>query len=169
MLAESPLFEVLARNASDRPAAAAADAPFRRTLAGLPAEERLGALEHHLREQAARVLGLAPARIALREPLGNLGFDSLMTLELRNRIEASLGLKLSATVVWNYPTITALAEYLARKLDLAPADAAARPAPAAAPSALAVAVRDLTEDEAAAALAETLGRLTNGDRHDHVR
>jgi NADPH:quinone reductase-like Zn-dependent oxidoreductase/acyl carrier protein len=169
MLAESPLFEVLARNASDRPAAAAADAPLRRTLAVLPAEERQGALEHHLREQAARVLGLAPARIAPREPLGNLGFDSLMTLELRNRIEASLGLKLSATVVWNYPTITALAEYLVRKLDLAPADAVARPAPAAEPSELAVAVRDLTEDEAAAALAETLGRLTNGDRHDHVR
>ena len=169
MLAESPLFEVLARNASDRPAAAAADAPLRRTLAGLPAEERQGALEHHLREQAARVLGLAPARIAPHEPLGNLGFDSLMTLELRNRIEASLGLKLSATVVWNYPTITALAEYLARKLDLAPAAAAARPAPEAAPSALAAAVRDLTEDEAAAALAETLGRLTKGDRHDHVR
>jgi NADPH:quinone reductase-like Zn-dependent oxidoreductase/acyl carrier protein len=168
MLAESPLFEILARGASNRPAAAA-DAPFRRTLAELPADERHGALEHHLREQAARVLGLPPARIAPREPLGNLGFDSLMTLELRNRIEASLGLKLSATVVWNYPTITALAEYLARKLDLAPAVGTAPPSPAATSSELAASVRDLTEDEAAAALVETLGRLTKDDHHDHLR
>jgi acyl transferase domain-containing protein/acyl carrier protein len=170
MLADSPLLEVLARGASDRGAPAAADAPFRRALSSLPPAERHGALEYHLREHAARVLGLPPARIAVREPLGNLGFDSLMTLELRNRIESSLGLKLSATVVWNYPTITALTDYLARKLDLAPTQVpASPPAPAAALPALSAAVNDLTEDEASAALAETLSQLTNGDRHDYAR
>jgi acyl carrier protein len=171
VLAGSPLFEVLARGVPDR-AAAAADAPFRHTLSALPPAERRGALEHHLRDHAARVLGLPPARIAVREPLGNLGFDSLMTLELRNRIEVSLGLKLSATVVWNYPTITALAEYLERKLDLAPADPPVPPTPPvlAAPSPdLTAAVQNLTEDEAAAALARTLSQLAHGDRHDHAR
>jgi acyl transferase domain-containing protein/NADPH:quinone reductase-like Zn-dependent oxidoreductase/acyl carrier protein len=170
MLADAPLFAVLARGASDHPAPAAADAPFRRTLSSLPPSERRGAVEHYLRDHAARVLGLPPARIAVREPLGNLGFDSLMTLELRNRIEASLGLKLSATVVWNYPTVTALAEYLERKLELAPVDPPTTPpAPAAALPELTRAVRNLTEDEAAAALAEQLRQLTNGDRHDHAR
>ncbi|HEX2691985.1 MAG TPA: SDR family NAD(P)-dependent oxidoreductase, partial [Kofleriaceae bacterium] len=173
MLAESPFLEVLARGASDHPAPAAADAPFRRALAKLPPAERHGALEHHLRDHAARVLGLPPARIAVREPLGNLGFDSLMTLELRNRIETSLGLKLSATVVWNYPTIAALAEYLARKLepapDAAPATPVTRPEPAAGLSEHTAGVRNLTEDQAVAALAAQLGQLEHGDRHDHVR
>ncbi|HET7505758.1 MAG TPA: beta-ketoacyl reductase, partial [Kofleriaceae bacterium] len=171
VLAGSPLFEVLARGVPDR-GAGAAEAAFRHTLSALPAAERRGALEHHLRDHAARVLGLPPARVALREPLGNLGFDSLMTLELRNRIEVSLGLKLSATVVWNYPTVTALAEYLERKLDLAPVDPPVPPTPpvpAAPRPDRAAAVQSLTEDEAAAALAQTLGQLTHGDHHDHAR
>ncbi|HEX8111164.1 MAG TPA: beta-ketoacyl reductase, partial [Kofleriaceae bacterium] len=169
-LAGSPLFEVLARGAPEHPVHAAADASFLRMLASLAPAERHGALEHHLRDHAARVLGLPPARIPVQEPLGNLGFDSLMTLELRNRIESSLGLKLSATVVWNYPTIAALAEYLARKLDLAPPEPADTSAPpAAAVSAFTSAVRDLTEDEAVAALAATLGQFEHGDRHDQAR
>jgi acyl transferase domain-containing protein/NADPH:quinone reductase-like Zn-dependent oxidoreductase/NAD(P)-dependent dehydrogenase (short-subunit alcohol dehydrogenase family)/acyl carrier protein len=171
VLAGSPLFEILARGVPDR-ATGTAEPAFRHTLSALPPAERRGALEHHLRDHAARVLGLPPARIAVREPLGNLGFDSLMTLELRNRIETSLGLKLSATVVWNYPTIMALAEYLERKLDLVAVEPPGPPTPAvptAPPPDLTAAVQSLTEDEAAAALAETLSKLTNGDHHAHAR
>jgi len=163
-LAESPLFAVLARDEASGPPPAPAEAPFRRTLSSLAPAERHGALERHLRDHAARVLGLPPARIAVDQPLGNLGFDSLMTLELRNRLESSLGLKLSATVIWNYPTIAALAEHLARKLALAPeatpeATGAAPPDPAAALPELTKAVQALTEDEAAAALAQKLGHF----------
>jgi len=162
-LAEAPLLAALApdgRDGRDGPAVDAAEAPFRRTLASLAPAERHGALERHLREHAARVLGLSPARIAVDQPLGNLGFDSLMTLELRNRLESSLGLKLSATVVWNYPTLAALAEHLARKLELVPetAPVIARELAAAIPD-LAAAVRELTEDEALAALAQKLGHF----------
>jgi acyl transferase domain-containing protein/NADP-dependent 3-hydroxy acid dehydrogenase YdfG/acyl carrier protein len=163
-LAEAPLLAALARNEADGTPPAAAEAPFRRTLASLAPAERHGALERHLRDHAARVLGLPPARIAVDQPLGNLGFDSLMTLELRNRLEASLGLKLSATVVWNYPTIAALTEHLARKLELAPeatpeATGAAPPDPAAVLPELTKALQALTEDEAAAALARKLGHF----------
>ena len=41
-----------------------------------------------------------------------------MAIELRNRLEADLKLKLSATLIWNYPTINQLTTYLAGKLDL---------------------------------------------------
>jgi hypothetical protein len=41
-----------------------------------------------------------------------------MALELRNRLEASLGLTLSATLVWGHPTIAALATHLASKLNI---------------------------------------------------
>jgi hypothetical protein len=44
--------------------------------------------------------------------------DSLMTLELRNRLEASLGLKLQPTILWNYPSIAALAPFLATRMEI---------------------------------------------------
>jgi hypothetical protein len=47
--------------------------------------------------------------------------DSLMTLELRNRLEVDLGLTLPASVVWNYPTVTLLAGHLAEKMTPSPA------------------------------------------------
>jgi hypothetical protein len=47
-----------------------------------------------------------------------MGMDSLMALELRNRLEASLGLSLSATLVWGYPTVAALAPHLAEKMGM---------------------------------------------------
>ena len=42
-----------------------------------------------------------------------------MSTQLRNRIEARLGLRLSPTLIWQYPTIAALAEYLVEKQLLA--------------------------------------------------
>ncbi|MGH3325987.1 MAG: acyl carrier protein [Streptomyces sp.] len=42
--------------------------------------------------------------------------DSLMGLELRNRLEASFGLKLSPTLLWSYGTSRALADALCERL-----------------------------------------------------
>jgi hypothetical protein len=41
-----------------------------------------------------------------------------MTVELRNRLEADLGIKLPATLVWNYPTIDRMSPYLLEKLSV---------------------------------------------------
>ena len=49
-------------------------------------------------------------------PMEALGLDSLMALELRNRLEASLGTMLPAALVWAYPTITDLAGALCERL-----------------------------------------------------
>ncbi len=65
-----------------------------------------------MREQAAQVLRLAPTRVALNSPFQRQGMHSLTTLELRNRREADLGIPVSATVIWNYPTVTRLARHL---------------------------------------------------------
>jgi acyl carrier protein len=59
-----------------------------------------------------------PAEIDLNVALGSLGLDSLMGLEIRNRLEASLGLTLSATLAWTYPTLAALTVHLAERMDL---------------------------------------------------
>ncbi|ATB32462.1 type I polyketide synthase [Melittangium boletus] len=100
-------------------------------LAAEPGWRRRAQLESHLKAQIAQVLKLSPSRIDARTPLRVLGFDSLMTLELRNRLEASLELKLSATVLWNYPTLEGLVPYLAERMQLSPEPESA---PSAAPT-----------------------------------
>ncbi|MHB1132622.1 MAG: SDR family NAD(P)-dependent oxidoreductase, partial [Chloroflexota bacterium] len=82
-------------------------------LALEPGRRRRAHLESYLREQAAQVLRLAVSRVDPRKPLRSLGMDSLMTLEFRNRVEAGSGLSLSATLVWNYPTVDDMVPYLA--------------------------------------------------------
>ena len=93
------------------------------TLRDLLAKESPGGrrsrLEFYLRDRVAEVLGLSVDRINLKTTfLGNLGFDSLRSLELRNRLEIDLGLTLSATLIWNYPTFPAMASYLADCLEV---------------------------------------------------
>jgi NAD(P)-dependent dehydrogenase (short-subunit alcohol dehydrogenase family)/acyl carrier protein len=80
------------------------------------AAERNALLERFVREQLAAILRLDPKRIELRAPLRTLGIDSLMSLELRNRLESALGLELSATLVWSHPHVTALADHLSSLL-----------------------------------------------------
>ncbi|MFJ2770303.1 acyl carrier protein [Streptomyces sp. NPDC087300] len=46
-----------------------------------------------------------------------LGLDTLMALQLRNRIARNTGLKIPTTVVWAYPTTTALATSLLNRID----------------------------------------------------
>jgi hypothetical protein len=47
-----------------------------------------------------------------------MGLDSLMAVELRNRLRAGLGVETSlpATLVFDYPTVNALTDYLAREI-----------------------------------------------------
>jgi acyl transferase domain-containing protein/acyl carrier protein len=78
-----------------------------------PGRMRRSLLESYLQAQVAQVLQLAPSRIDVYKPLRTMGLDSLMSLELRNRLEVGLGLTLSATLTWNYPTIAVLASHLA--------------------------------------------------------
>jgi myxalamid-type polyketide synthase MxaB len=48
-------------------------------------------LQSYLAEQLARLLGLSAGKLEVQEPLLNLGFDSLMAVELKSRIEADFG------------------------------------------------------------------------------
>ncbi|WPB81056.1 SDR family NAD(P)-dependent oxidoreductase [Archangium violaceum] len=92
------------------------------------ASERTGKMEAYLRERLAQVLRIDPSRVGRHEPFRALGLDSLMSLELRNRIEATLELKLSVTLLWVHSTLAALAVYLLDQLGLTPKQADA-PAP----------------------------------------
>ncbi|KJY26894.1 hypothetical protein VR45_36030 [Streptomyces sp. NRRL S-495] len=120
------------------PAAADSDggeAVRRQLLAVEPGRRRRALLVRHCRELAARVLdgpgAGAPdaAAIDSSAPLAGLGFDSMRTLELRSRLELSLGVPLPATLGWQYPTLDALVPFLAERMGI-PLEAAAVPASA---------------------------------------
>jgi acyl transferase domain-containing protein/NADPH:quinone reductase-like Zn-dependent oxidoreductase/acyl carrier protein len=84
-----------------------------------PAEERLTMLVEHLRGEVAAVLGWNSAQqVGLRERLFNIGMDSLTSVELRHRLEQALGCTLPVSAAFDYPTVEALAGYLAEQLHL---------------------------------------------------
>ncbi|MCA2219580.1 acyltransferase domain-containing protein, partial [Wangella sp. NEAU-J3] len=94
-----------------------AESPLTAELAGLPPAERLARLTVLVRAEAAAVLGHrdsdgVPADRAFRE----IGFDSLTAVELRNRLQEATGLRLPATIVFDYPSPLVLAEFLRDQL-----------------------------------------------------
>ncbi|GAA3431818.1 hypothetical protein GCM10018954_014190 [Kutzneria kofuensis] len=89
-------------------------------LTGLPAEELVRVVPDFVRGQIATVLGhAAPERIEPDQGLLDMGFDSLTAIELRNRLIAATGLQLSSTLVFDYPTATALSDHLVAELGTA--------------------------------------------------
>ncbi|MFE5584777.1 SDR family NAD(P)-dependent oxidoreductase [Kitasatospora sp. NPDC056531] len=72
--------------------------------------------EARIRELAGRVLRLDPERVERETPFKSLGLDSLMSLELRNRLESAFGMRLSPTLLWAYGTAGALAGALCSQL-----------------------------------------------------
>jgi acyl transferase domain-containing protein/NADPH:quinone reductase-like Zn-dependent oxidoreductase/SAM-dependent methyltransferase/acyl carrier protein len=71
----------------------------------------------YLQTEIAQVLGLSQGRMAKpQQGFFDLGMDSLMTVELKNRLETHLGIVLSPTVLFEHPTIQDLAQYLSEAL-----------------------------------------------------
>jgi acyl carrier protein len=87
-------------------------------LAVEPGRRRRAVLTEHCRTAAARVVGTEPARIDTSAPLTSMGFDSLLSLELRKALESGLRLELPSTVTWRFPTIDALVPYLAERMGI---------------------------------------------------
>ncbi|MFE7798544.1 type I polyketide synthase [Nocardia sp. NPDC057440] len=87
-------------------------------LAAAPEDERDALVLGFVRETVAAVLGYPSATaIDPETPFSELGFDSLGGVELRNRLAESAGMKLPTTLVFDYPTATAVAKFLRSRLE----------------------------------------------------
>ncbi|WP_394840347.1 SDR family NAD(P)-dependent oxidoreductase [Pendulispora rubella] len=114
------LLRHLARSRSREVSPAGVDVPgskLQQRLAALPAEERERALVDLLRSELATVLGHAsPSAIDPARPLKELGLDSLVALELRNRLSSLTGLRLPSTLLFDHPSLSALVPFLSSLL-----------------------------------------------------
>ena len=123
---------------------------------------RRAILAEHVQREVDRVLGMGPSQKAPpQQGFFDLGLDSLMGLELKNRLQRGVGRPLPAMLVFSYPTIEAITDYLAGELLSidAPAASAMRPTEHAE---LLEEVEQLSEDEMAAMIDHELSSLLEG-------
>ncbi|WP_405089292.1 SDR family NAD(P)-dependent oxidoreductase [Micromonospora sp. NBC_01392] len=124
-----PLYRALIRAGRGAAAAPATGASLVQQLAALDDADRRAALLEIVRGQAAAVLGYPdPAAVDPRRAFSDLGFDSLTAVEMRNRLGNAFGLRLPATLVFDYPSPQELAAHL--DTEIAGVPVPARPATA---------------------------------------
>ncbi len=127
-------------------------------LADTPASKRPGLLLTHIREVVRHVLGFDAAQaIPDQQPLGDMGMDSLMAVELRNALSDAVAVPLPATLMFDYPTVTALADYLKQYIPaMTVEETAVSPTPIAPTT---TDLDDLSDEEAEALLLAELDSL----------
>lgn len=92
-------------------------APLAAQLLGRSAVEQERVILDVIRVQAAAVLAHGTAdSIASDKPFSDLGFDSLGVMEFRNRLKSAVGVQLSSTTMFSYPTPEALAGYVRQEI-----------------------------------------------------
>jgi NAD(P)-dependent dehydrogenase (short-subunit alcohol dehydrogenase family)/acyl carrier protein len=102
-----------------RPAAAAPAAGLARAqLFAANVRERRLRLTDLLRQQLAEVLRTDASRLDANRPFGTVGLDSLLALELVRRVSSLLDLQLTATIVFNHPTLSSLSAEVAKRMKL---------------------------------------------------
>jgi phthiocerol/phenolphthiocerol synthesis type-I polyketide synthase E len=94
------------------------DHSFLQELKLIPSDEVEEAVENFVRGHVARILRLDAVQVDNDHRLMDIGVDSLMAVELRNRLNKDLGLaeSLPATLIFDYPTVQAIAQYLTKNV-----------------------------------------------------
>ena len=124
-------------------------------LAAAPAGRRRPLIAAMVRDKAVRALGLSPSKqIDPRMPLGELGLDSLLAVELRNTLGGVVGRPLPATLLFDYPTLDTLTDYLLQLLSPAGETAADEGVDLPAKAGLVESIEDLSDEEVERRLAQ---------------
>jgi myxalamid-type polyketide synthase MxaE and MxaD len=157
--ARLPLMRTLLGGATRTRDTASSTPRVRTALAAVgPGFRRRSMLEDYLKEQLGQVLKVRTAEITTQTPMQAFGLDSLMAIELRNRLESGFGLTLSATIAFAHPTLAALATHLGNEMNL-PLDAAEPTRSTTAPSMISLSSNTLSDDEIAEKLAARLASI----------
>jgi acyl transferase domain-containing protein/aryl carrier-like protein len=122
------LFGAAGDVASPPPASAAPDA-LAALRASVGPRERQAHLRSYVHQEAARVLGFNASTLDPEAPLSSLGFDSLMAVQFRNRVEADLAIEVSLVQLLAGPTVAQLADELSARLGGAAEPVPHTPAP----------------------------------------
>jgi acyl transferase domain-containing protein len=99
------------------PATSTRPTQFAEQLEHLTPDDQRRQLVELVRVHAAAVLGHEDVQaVDAERPFGDLGFDSLTGVELRNRLKTDTALALSRTLIFDYPTPAVLADHLRQLL-----------------------------------------------------
>jgi acyl carrier protein len=80
-------------------------------------DQRKALLIAHIQSLLSQVLGDKEERIfSLSQGFFDLGMDSMTSIELRNRLQNSIGISLSSTLFYKYPTVESLVSYLTQNV-----------------------------------------------------
>ncbi len=110
-MADVPFFREIAKEYG---AAGGGRSEFLEKLDETTPERKRQLLLDHVTSEVAKVLGLSQSEsLPLETGFFDLGIDSLTAVELRNRLQVSLGSVLPATLIFNYPTLGAMVDYFA--------------------------------------------------------
>ena len=107
-------------------ATAAAGSVARPTVdwASMSPEDMRAGLQQGVRAILAAELRLPEDQVELDKPFAEMGLNSVMAISIRRQLEQLVGLELSATMLFNHPTITSFTGYLAARLSPSDADEA---------------------------------------------
>jgi acyl carrier protein len=123
-----PLFEVVAPGAGEPMVQSEATSSLRSRIDGLSPAECLDELIAFVRTEVASIMKFEASQ--LPEPklgFAAMGMDSLMAIELRNRLQSSLSVVMPATIAFDCPDVERLAAYLANEIWGRPGDVGERP------------------------------------------
>jgi acyl carrier protein len=151
---------------ADRSQVGPANDDLRTRVKRAPSASRMALLTAHVRDRALHVLGL-PASTALdvHQGLRDVGLDSLMAVEIRNVLAADVGESLPATLAFDYPTVAALAHYLASEVMHVHEPVSPQESAQVEPGDPVTDIESLSDEEAARQLAAELDASASNDTH----
>lgn len=109
---KSPRFSAVYSETEQPQSAQDQESPLLEPLQSAPLKKRREIMEGQLLLQVAGILGMGKSRMpGVRQGFTELGMDSMLSVELRNRLQKSYQCTLPATLLFLYPTVEKLAEY----------------------------------------------------------
>jgi len=113
-----PMFSLLGEESEDTTAADTGSDELLALLSAAPVAERTVLVETHLHDLVARVLKFDPTQFSKQDSLTSLGIDSMMAIEVKSRIEASVKVDISVLELLQGATVTQLATRILTMLQL---------------------------------------------------